>query len=121
MFRKLEEKNSKIKDILNQYTSWKSLPVKDALEAYSSIQSQLSSISALCSVEVESLQSRQSQKITFEMCAPSEILSFARLGRIMMEKERKEDPIGTGLVDAVKSQDFFGEPPPCKKKKKEMK
>lgn len=117
-FRKLEEKHVQVMDILNNHTSWQSLPVKAALEGFIDIQSQLSNIKTLCDAKVLSQMSEPCPKVSFEMCALSEILPFASLGRIVLGKEKERNPVRTGHFNDIASQEMFGEQLPIKKKRK---
>ena len=116
--RKLEEKHSQVKDILNTYTTWATLPVKDALEAYSDIRSQLSSIKSLCDNKALLAKLDLCPKVYFEMCDPSEVLSFAKLGKIVVGKQKNEDPVCTRYHSEIDSQEQYGELCPNRKKRK---
>ena len=84
--RKLDEQYSKVKAVLSEYSSWKSLPSKDALENYSEIQSRLSSIPSLCGGIDIALDCECGPKLSFEMSGLSEMVSFGKLGKIVASK-----------------------------------
>lgn len=53
------------------------------------------------------------------MYSPSEVLSFAPLGKVVVGKEKNKDSIHTGDLGEMDShQDPFGDKPPSKKKKR---
>lgn len=82
--RKLDEQYSKVKDVLSEYSSWKSLPSSDAIANYSEIQSRLSSIPSLCGGIDFLLECECSPKLSFVMSGLSEMVSFGNLGKIVV-------------------------------------
>ncbi len=85
--RKLDEQHSKVKAVLTEYASWKSLSSREALEQYSTMQSRLSSIPSMCSGLDMPTHCQLCPKMSFEMSGLSDGLSFGHLGKITVEED----------------------------------
>jgi hypothetical protein len=80
----VDEQYSKVKAVLKEYESWKSLPCRDALEQYEVVQSHLSSIASMSSDFNVPQLCEPCPKISFQMSGMSEMLSFGHLGKIVV-------------------------------------
>ncbi len=106
-----------MKDILNEYTTWKTFPAREAMEKYTGVQSRLSSISSLCAEANVSEQCEPCPKLSFEMNILSESMSFGQLGRIVLEGKDKTDTAGScSQTDTHEPGDL----PPNRKRKKSL-
>ena len=105
-----------MKSVLSEYSSWQTLSAKEALDKYTEVQTNLSSIATLCSEVKQSLQSEPCPKLSFEMKNLSEILSFGQLGRIIVG-EKAEHSVGTDGAGEMGYNGLSQELPPTKRKK----
>ena len=106
---------------LNDYASWQALPAKDALEKYTGVQSQLSSITSVCSgaSNATPLQSESLLRLSFEMSSLSEMVSFGCLGRIVVGGGLKEERENHLVTDSeAGNHETSGGLPPNKRRKK---
>ena len=108
----MEEQYSKVKTVLSEYSSWKALSSRDALENYSTIHSRLSSVSSMCS-DVTPHQLRMCPKLSFEMNTLSEMVSFGHLGKISVGEE-----LSQSVNVARDSSELLEDLPPNRKRKK---
>lgn len=121
--RELEEQYFKVKSILSGYTSWNSLPPREALEKSAEVQSDLSNIPSLCrGVKLPPQGAALYPKITFES-GRFEIPSLGQLGRVMVDGIAKVDGVAKVEQSLLSDGERDGldppsDLPPNKKRKK---